>query len=227
MTTYIILVLLPLAASYYVGWRFKNKAQQFGNVHLKNGLTGAQIAKQMLADYGIYDVKILSVEGDLTDHYNPEQKTVNLSQSVYHSNSVLAAAVAAHECGHAVQHAKAYAWLTFRSKIVPVVSITSQFIPFVLMGGVLLVNVFPTLLVLGIFIFALSTLFSIITLPVEFDASARALAWLNNKGYAQNNELDTAKSALNWAASTYVVNAIASVGTLLYYVMILLNRRDE
>lgn len=227
MTTYIILVLLPLAASYYVGWRFKNKAQQFGNVHLKNGLTGAQIAKQMLADNGIYDVKILSVEGDLTDHYNPEQKTVNLSQSVYHSNSVLAAAVAAHECGHAVQHAKAYAWLTFRSKIVPVVSITSQFIPFVLMGGVLLVNVFPTLLVLGIFIFALSTLFSIITLPVEFDASARALAWLNNKGYAQNNELDTAKSALNWAASTYVVNAIASVGTLLYYVMILLNRRDE
>lgn len=227
MTTYIILVLLPLAASYYVGWRFKNKAQQFGNVHLKNGLTGAQIAKQMLADNGIYDVKILSVEGDLTDHYNPEQKTVNLSQSVYHSNSVLAAAVAAHECGHAVQHAKAYAWLTFRSKIVPVVSITSQFIPFVLMGGVLLVNVFPTLLFLGIFIFALSTLFSIITLPVEFDASARALAWLNNKGYAQNNELDTAKSALNWAASTYVVNAIASVGTLLYYVMILLNRRDE
>jgi hypothetical protein len=227
MTSYFILVLLPLAASYYVGWRFKAKANQFSNEHLRNGLTGAQIAKQMLADNGIYDVKVLSVEGDLTDHYNPEQKTVNLSQSVYHSNSVLAAAVAAHECGHAVQHAKAYAWLNFRSKIVPIVSITSQFIPFVLMGGVLLVNVFPTLLVLGIVIFAMSTLFSLITLPVEFDASSRALAWLNQKGYVQNNEAVTAKSALNWAASTYVVNAIASVGTLLYYVMILLNRRDD
>lgn len=226
MTAYIILVLLPIAASYFIGWRFKTKSKQYAEHFLQNGLTGAQIAEHMLHDHGIYDVKILSVEGQLTDHYNPANKTVNLSQVVYHSNSVLAAAVAAHECGHAVQHAKAYSWLTLRSKIVPVVSITSQFIPFVLMGGVLMINVFPQLLLLGIVVFAMSTLFSIITLPVEFDASNRALAWLNTKGYLVGSESGEAKTALNWAASTYVVNAIASIGTLMYYVLLFVGRRD-
>lgn len=223
---YIILVLLPLAASYFVGWRFKNKSKEYSEIRMNNGITGAQIATQMLNDHGIYDVKVQSVEGELTDHYNPQNKTVNLSQTVFHSNSVLAAAVAAHECGHAVQHAKAYSWLTLRSAVVPVVSITSQFIPFVLMGGVLLINVFPQLLLIGIVIFALSTLFTLITLPVEFDASSRALSWLNNKGYFRGSESTIAKNALNWAASTYVINALASIGTLLYYVMIFMNRRD-
>ncbi|MES2381706.1 MAG: zinc metallopeptidase [Bacteroidota bacterium] len=226
MLPYLILVLLPIAASYFIGWRFKAKAKQYAESFLQNGLTGAQIAERMLHDHGIYDVKVLSVEGQLTDHYNPANKTVNLSQVVYHSNSVLAAAVAAHECGHAVQHAKAYSWLMLRSKVVPVVSITSQFIPFVLMGGVLMINIFPQLLLLGIVIFALSTLFSIITLPVEFDASKRALAWLNTKGYVVGREANEAKTALNWAASTYVMNAIASIGTLMYYVLLFTGRRD-
>lgn len=226
MLPYLILVLLPIAASYFIGWRFKSKAKQYAESFLQNGLTGAQIAEHMLHDHGIYDVKVLSVEGQLTDHYNPANKTVNLSQVVYHSNSVLAAAVAAHECGHAVQHAKAYSWLMLRSKVVPVVSITSQFIPFVLMGGVLMINIFPQLLLFGIIIFALSTLFSIITLPVEFDASKRALAWLNTKGYVVGSEASEAKTALNWAASTYVMNAIASIGTLMYYVLLFTGRRD-
>jgi Zn-dependent membrane protease YugP len=182
----------------------------------------------MLNDHGIYDVKVQSTEGELTDHYHPEHKTVNLSHDVYYGKSVIAAAVAAHECGHAVQHAKAYAWLQFRSSVVPVVSVASRYVQWVLLGGVLLLNAFPALLLVGILLFAATTLFSIITLPVEFDASKRALEWLNNKGIVRKEEYPMTKDALKWAASTYVVAAIASVATLLYYVQIFMgSRRDS
>lgn len=213
--------------SFYVSWRFKSKVKEYSQIGLANHLTGAEIAEQMLHDHGIYDVKILSSEGQLTDHYNPENKTVNLSHDVYYGRSVISAAVAAHECGHAVQHAKAYAWLTFRSSVVPVVSIASTYVQWILLAGIVLINVFRPLLLLGILLFAVITLFSIITLPVEFDASKRALAWLNTKGMVRKDEYPMTKDALKWAASTYVVAALASVATLLYYVQIYLGGRRD
>jgi Zn-dependent membrane protease YugP len=188
-------------------------------------MSGREIAEKMLADHGIRDVKVISVEGQLTDHYNPADKTVNLSEAVYNQRNAAAAAVAAHECGHAVQHATAYSWLEMRSKLVPVVSVASNYVQWILIGGILMIKTFPQLLLIGIIIFAATTLFSIITLPVEYDASNRALAWLENKQMLNREEQAGAKDALKWAARTYVVAAIGSIATLLYYVMIYMNRR--
>jgi Zn-dependent membrane protease YugP len=222
----IIYIILPMLLSLYVSWRFKSKVKEYSQVGLANQLSGAEIAEKMLRDSGITDVQILSTEGELTDHYHPEKKTVNLSHDVYYGRSVIAAAVAAHECGHAVQHAKAYAWLTFRSKVVPIVSVTSRYVQWVLLGGIFLINTFPQLLLIGIILFAATTLFTIITLPVEFDASKRALAWLDSNGIVRKDEYPMTKDALKWAASTYVVAAIASIATLLYYAQIYMGRRD-
>jgi uncharacterized protein len=222
----ILYIIIPLALSFYVSWRFKSKVKEYSQIGLANHLTGAEIAKMMLTDNGIYDVQILSTEGELTDHYHPDKKTVNLSHDVYYGRSVIAAAVAAHEVGHAVQHAKGYAWLRFRSSVVPVVSIASKYVQWILLIGVFTVNTFPALLLLGIVLFALTTVFSVITLPVEFDASNRALAWLDTKGIVRKDEYPMTKDALKWAASTYIVAAIASIATLLYYLQIYMGRRD-
>ena len=220
------LMIALLIMSLIVSWRFKSKFKQYSEVMLSNGLAGKEIAEKMLADHGITDVKVISVEGQLTDHYNPQDKTVNLSPDVYHGRSVAAAAVAAHECGHAVQHATAYSWLQFRSAMVPALTVTSKYLTWVLIGGVLMLNTFPALLGIGVLMFALTTIFSFVTLPVEFDASDRAIAWLTNKGITISQETETAKSALKWAASTYVVAALSSLATLLYYASMLLGRRD-
>jgi hypothetical protein len=179
----------------------------------------------MLADHGIRDVQVISVEGQLTDHYNPTDKTVNLSEAVYNQRNAAAAAVAAHECGHAVQHAQAYSWLEMRSKLVPVVSVASNWVQWVLIAGILMIKSFPQLLLVGIVLFAATTLFSVITLPVEYDASNRALAWLENKHMLTREEQAGAQDALKWAARTYVVAAIGSIATLLYYIMVYTNRR--
>lgn len=224
---WIILVLIPMLASMFVSWRFKSKAQRYAQTGLSSGMSGREIAEKMLHDNGIHDVKVVSVEGHLSDHYNPQNKTVNLSPDVYSGRSILAAAVAAHECGHAVQHARAYSWLQFRSAMVPVLSITSNWVMWVLLGGILLINTFPALIWIGIGMFAFTTLFSFVTLPVEFDASRRALAWLDSTGMTRSQEHEEAKGALRWAASTYVVSALASLGTLLYYVMIAMGARRD
>jgi len=190
-------------------------------------MSGREIAEQMLRDNGIYDVQVISVEGHLTDHYNPANKTVNLSPEVYSGQSVAAAAVAAHECGHAVQHATAYNWLTMRSTLVPIVQFSSNIVQWVLLAGILLMQAFPMLLLGGIVLFAMTTLFAFITLPVEFDASNRALAWLNRTNITYGEQHEKAKDALKWAAMTYVVAAIASLVTLLHYVMIFLGNRER
>lgn len=212
-----------------IGWlvqmQLKRKFKEYSKIQLGSGLTGKDIAEKMLRESGITDVKVISVRGQLTDHYNPLNKTVNLSEVVYNHANAAAAAVAAHECGHAVQHAKAYTWLQFRSALVPVVSFGSKYVQWVLLAGILLVSVFPALLFFGILMFAAITLFSFITLPVEFDASKRALAWLDSSSVATNLEHDQAKNALFWAAMTYVVAALSSLATLMYYVMIYLGGR--
>jgi Zn-dependent membrane protease YugP len=179
----------------------------------------------MLRDSGITDVKIGSVEGQLTDHYNPADKTINLSREVYEGRSISSAAIAAHETGHAVQHARAYAWLGFRSNLVPIVSFTSKWVTWILLAGVLMIRTFPALLLVGIVLFALTTLFSFITLPVEIDASRRALAWLSNAGITSYQNHDKAQDALKWAAYTYVIAALGSLATLLYYIMIFTGSR--
>ena len=222
----LLYIIVPLLLSFCVSWRFKSKVKEYSQIGLSNHLTGAEIAQQMLSDNGIYDVQIFSAEGELTDHYNPEKKTVNLSHDVYYGRSVISAAVAAHEVGHAVQHAKGYAWLKFRSAVVPVVSVASKYVQWILLGGVLLIKTFPQLLLIGILLFAATTVFTVITLPVEFDASRRALAWLDTKGIVRKEEYPMTKDALKWAASTYVVAAIASIATLLYYLQIYMGRRD-
>jgi len=181
----------------------------------------------MLRENGIYDVKVVSVEGFLSDHYNPLTKTVNLSPEVYQGNSVAAAAVAAHECGHAVQHATAYSWLMLRSRLVPVVQVSASLVQWILLAGVLLINTFPQLLLGGIILFGVVTVFSVITLPVEFDASKRALAWLNTTNVTNQQEYPKAKDALKWAAMTYVVAALASIVTLVQYILIFLGGRDR
>ena len=214
-----------MLVSWLVSNQLKNKFEKYSKLHLQNGMSGAEIAEKMLADHGIRDVRVISTPGRLTDHYNPADKTVNLSEAVYNQRNAAAAAVAAHECGHAVQHATAYSWLTMRSKLVPVVSVASNYVQWILIGGILMINTFPNLLLIGIVIFAATTLFSIVTLPVEYDASNRALAWLENKRMLNQEEQAGAKDALNWAARTYVVAAIGSIATLLYYVMIYMNRR--
>jgi Zn-dependent membrane protease YugP len=220
--------LLFLGISMFVSNRLKKKFNQYNEVYLASGLSGKEIAERMLRDNGIYDVQVVSVQGFLSDHYDPIKKTVNLSPEVYHNRTVSAAAVSAHECGHAVQHATAYTWLMMRSRLVPIVQFSSNTVQWILMGGILLVNIFPTLLLVGILLFALTTLFTVVTLPVEFDASNRGLAWLQNAGVTTSNEFPKAKDALKWAAMTYVVAALASVATLAQYVMIFLGgrRRD-
>ncbi len=205
--------------------RLKSKFAKYSKLSLQNGLSGKEIAEKMLADNNIYDVKVISVKGRLTDHYNPRDKTVNLSEAVYDQRNAAAAAVAAHECGHAIQHAIGYSWLTFRSKMVPTVSIAGKLAQFVLIGGILLINAFPSLILVGILLFAATVVFSFVTLPVEYDASNRALAWLHNKNMLTQDEQNGAKDALKWAARTYVVAAVASLVTLLYYVMVYMNRR--
>ena len=215
-----------MLASWLVSQRLQSKFDKYSKLHLQNNMSGAEIAEKMLADHGIRDVRVISTPGRLTDHYNPADKTVNLSEAVYNQRNAAAAAVAAHEVGHAVQHATAYSWLEMRSKLVPVVSFTSNIIQWVLLAGVLLINTFPSLLLIGIVLFALTTLFAFITLPVEYDASNRALAWLDNKRMLTREEHAGASDALKWAARTYVVAAIGSLGTLLYYLMIYMGRRD-
>jgi Zn-dependent membrane protease YugP len=220
-----ILIIGITLASWLVSNRLQSKFDHYSKVQLQNGMSGAEIAQKMLDDHGIRDVRVISTPGRLTDHYNPADKTVNLSEAVYNQRNAAAAAVAAHEVGHAVQHATAYSWLQFRSTIVPTVNAVSKVIPFVLIGGILMIKSFPGLLLIGISLFALTTIFSFITLPVEYDASHRALAWLENKHVITREEQAGAKDALKWAARTYVVAAIASLATLLYYVSIYNNRR--
>jgi len=225
MTIWIIFGVFALL-SWLISMQLRNKFKKYSEIPVNYGLTGKDIAEKMLADNGIYDVKVQSVEGELTDHYNPVQKTINLSRAVCYGSNVSAAAVAAHECGHAVQHAKAYAWLTMRSSLVPVVNFASQWVQWVLLAGIFLLNTFPQLLLIGIILFATTTLFSFITLPVEINASQRALAWLTNAGITSYNTLPKAQSALKWAAYTYVVAALSSLATLVYYLFIFLGRRD-
>lgn len=225
----LLLMGVIMLASWLVGWQLKNKFEKYSKVHLRNGMSGAEIATKMLHDHGIYDVKVISTPGRLTDHYNPMDKTVNLSEAVYNQRNAAAAAVAAHEVGHAVQHATAYSWLTMRSKLVPVVNIASNLVQWVLIGGIVLIQLYnnTTVLLIGVVLFALTTVFSIITLPVEYDASNRALKWLETKNMVTREELSGAKDSLKWAARTYVVAALASIGTLLYYVMILIGARSS
>jgi len=206
--------------SWIVSAVLKSKFKKYSKVALDNGMSGREVAERMLRDYGIFDVKVVSVQGHLSDHYNPLDKTVNLSPEVYSGRSISAAAVAAHECGHAVQHSTAYAWLNFRSKLVPAVSFSSKWVQWILLAGILLVNTFPALLFAGIVLFALTTFFSFVTLPVEINASQRALAWLSNAGITSYQNHDMAQDALKWAAYTYVVAALGSLATLLYYIMI-------
>lgn len=221
---YGILIVFMLI-SWLVSMRLKSKFKQYSEIAFRGNMTGAQVAAKMLGDNNITDVKIVSVEGQLTDHYNPIDKTVNLSPEVYNGRSVAAAAVAAHECGHAVQHAHAYMWLGMRSKLVPAVSFASRYMQWILLAGVLTITVFPYLLLFGIVMFTATTIFSFITLPVEFDASNRALAWLDSSGITSSQEHEMAKDALKWAAMTYVVAALSSLATLVYYISIFLRRR--
>ena len=223
--SYMILAGAIMLVSWLVSNRLKSKFEKYSKLSLQNGMSGAEIAEKMLADNGIRDVRVISTPGQLTDHYNPLDKTVNLSEAVYNQRNAAAAAVAAHECGHAVQHAVGYEWLTMRSKLVPVVNIASNWMQWILLGGILMIKTFPALLLVGIIIFAATTVFSIITLPVEYDASNRALAWLENKRMLTRDEQAGAKDALKWAARTYVVAALGSIATLLYYVSIYMNRR--
>lgn len=223
-------MIIVALVSFIVQWRFKSKFNHYAEVSLLSGLTGKEVAERMLQDNNICDVQVISVEGQLTDHYNPANKTVNLSPDVYYSRSVAAAAVAAHECGHAVQHAKAYAWLSLRSALVPVINVASTLTQWTLFIGVMLLFFThnPFVLAIGVAALALVTLFSFITLPVEFDASNRALLWLNNNYNVMQTreEHDQAKDALWWAAMTYVVAALSSLATLVYYASFLFNRRN-
>ncbi len=218
-----LLLIVIMIASAAVQWRLRSKFKEYGQVGLRSNLTGREVAAKMLRDNGIYDVQIISTDGSLTDHYDPTNKTVNLSADVYNERSVAAAAVAAHECGHAVQHAQAYSFLQFRSAMVPALSAVSRFMPFILLAGVLMLRTSLIPLGVGIALFALTTLFSFITLPVEFDASRRALAWMDRNGVVTAQEHEGAKDALWWAAMTYVVAALSSLATLLYYVSIFLS----
>ena len=222
-----IVSLIFVGISMLVSMVLKNKFKTYSKVPLANGMTGKEVAEKMLRENGIYDVKVISVDGFLSDHYNPANKTVNLSPDVYNGNSISSAAVAAHECGHAVQHAAAYSWLAMRSKLVPMVQVSSSLVNWVLLIGVLMINRFPQLLLVGIALFAVTVVFSLITLPVEFDASRRALAWLNNTNVTNQQEYPKAKDALKWAAMTYVVAALAAVVTLIQYIFIYLGNRNR
>ncbi len=205
--------------------RLRSKFKTYSELAIGSGLSGKEIADRMLADHGIQGVKVISVQGELTDHYNPQNRTVNLSEAVYHGRNAASAAVAAHECGHAVQHSTAYPWLSFRSRLVPVVSLASGILPWVLMGGILLLSRFPELLLVAILLQAGVTLFTLITLPVEYDASNRALVWMKTKGIVRSSEYTAAADALAWAARTYVVAALAAIAQLVYLIMLYSGRR--
>ena len=223
MNIYILMIVIMLV-SMLVQHMLQSRFSKYSQVGLPNGMTGADVARKMLADHGIYDVKVVPTNGMLTDHFNPQTKTVALSEGVYASRSVAAAAVAAHECGHAVQHAHGYAALRMRSALVPVVNFASNIVQWVLLAGVIFINVFPALLWIGIILFATTTLFSFVTLPVEINASARAISWLTQTGITDSQTRPMAIDALKWAAYTYVVAALGSLATLLYYIG--LARRD-
>jgi uncharacterized protein len=228
MTPGIMIVsIVFLLLSMLVSGILKSKFSAYGKVGLMRGLTGREIAEKMLRENGIYDVKVVSVQGFLSDHYNPITKTVNLSPEVYNGASIAAAAVSAHECGHAIQHASAYQWLMLRSRLVPFVQFSSSIVQWVLLAGIFAMNIFPQLLLGGIILFAVTTLFAFITLPVEFDASRRALAWLERTNVTNAQEYPKAKDALKWAAMTYVVAAVASIVTLIQYILIYNNRSRE
>jgi Zn-dependent membrane protease YugP len=225
MGIYLISIVFMLIG-WLVSMQLKRKFKEYSLTPISSGMSGQQIAERMLRDNNIHDVKVISVEGRLTDHYNPLDKTVNLSHDVFYGRNAAAAAVSAHECGHAVQHARAYSMLQLRSALVPVVSFASQWVTWVLLAGILLINTFPSLLLIGITLFAATTAFSFITLPVEFDASKRALVWLESANITTSQEHAQSKDALWWAAMTYVVAALAALATLMYYVMIYMGRRD-
>ena len=211
--------------SYAVQANLERKFAKYSKIGTANGMTGADVARQMLRDNGLYDVRITCVEGKLTDHYNPVDNTVNLSKGVYYGNDIASAAVAAHECGHAVQHAAGYAPVKLRSSLVPVVQFSSRWVTWVLLAGIFALNFFPQILLLGICLFAMTTLFSFVTLPVETDASQRAMGWIVNSGVSDRNTAVYARDALRAAAYTYVVAALSSLGTLIYYITIYNNRR--
>ena len=219
-----LLILVIGGIGMLVQMQLKSKFSKYSRMHLSNGLSGKEIAEKMLADNNISDVKVISTPGALTDHYNPANKTVNLSESVYNERNAAAAAVAAHECGHAVQHARAYPWLQLRSRLVPTVNISSKLASFLLIAGIFTVNTFPSLLLIGILFFAATVIFTFVTLPVEYDASNRALAWLKDKNMLTPQEQGGAEDSLKWAARTYVVAAISSLVTLFYYLNIYSNR---
>ncbi|QTD39051.1 zinc metallopeptidase [Polaribacter batillariae] len=231
MGLYILIGAISLV-SWLVSNQLKSKFKKYSKIQLRNGMSGAEIASKMLADNGIFDVKVISTPGRLTDHYNPKDKTVNLSEAVYNQRNAVAAAVAAHEVGHAVQHAKAYSYLTMRSQLVPIVSITSKFSQWLVIGGLILgaasgkVGVGFYIAIAGLVFMGLATLFSFITLPVEYDASNRALAWLQNKNMVTREEYAGSKDALKWAARTYLVAALGSLAMLLYWGLQVLGNRD-
>ncbi|MDC1465672.1 zinc metallopeptidase [Polaribacter sp.] len=231
MGFYILIGAISLI-SWLVSDKLKSKFKKYSKIQLRNGMSGAEIAEKMLTDNGIFDVKVISTPGKLTDHYNPQNKTVNLSESVYNQRNAASAAVAAHEVGHAVQHAQAYSYLTMRSQLVPIVSVTSKFSQWLVFGGLILGAASSTagvgfyIAVTGLVFMGFATLFSFITLPVEYDASNRALAWLQSKNMVSQEELAGAKDALQWAARTYLVAALGSLAMLLYWGMSILGGRD-
>lgn len=231
MMGYYILAGVLFLISSFVSSKLKSKFKHYSQTQLQNGMSGKEVAEKMLADNNIHDVKVVSVAGMLTDHYNPAKKTVNLSEGVYHQRNAAAAAVAAHECGHAVQHATAYSWLQLRSQIVPAVSISSKLSNIVIMAGLVMTTIASfgaignTVFLIGILLFAMTTAFAFITLPVEFDASKRALVWLEKENMVTQQEHSGAKDALKWAARTYVVAAVGSLATLLYFIMMFMGRR--
>ena len=222
---YWILFIFIAILSHSVQANLDRKFKKYSQIPTRDGSSGRDVAQRMLADHGLTDVRITCVEGQLSDHYNPETNTVNLSKDVYYGRTMMAAAVAAHECGHAVQHAKKYAPVQMRSALVPVVQFSSQIVTIVLLMGILVVQTFPGLMIAGIVLFALTTLFSFVTLPVEVDASSRALAWLKHTSHNDSQTMTAAQDALKAAAYTYVVAAVSSLGTLVYYIMIFLSRR--
>ncbi|KIA83754.1 membrane protein [Kaistella solincola] len=235
MTGYYLIIGISMLVSWLVSARLKSKFQHYSQVHLRNGLSGKEIAEKMLRDNNINDVRVISVPGQLTDHYNPADKTVNLSEGVYMQRNAAAAAVAAHECGHAVQHAVGYSMLQLRSKLVPMVNISSNLMQFVLIAGIVLMgatrtienpNGNTTVLAIGVALFAVTTLFAFVTLPVEYDASKRAMVWLKNTGTVTSEEYVGVKDSLTWAARTYVVAALGSLAQLLYWASMLMGRRD-
>jgi neutral zinc metallopeptidase len=232
MLIYYVIIGVIALFSWLVSNRLQQKFDYYSKVYLRNGMSGAEITQKMLQDHGIYDVKVISTPGRLTDHYNPIDKTVNLSETVYNQRNAAAAAVAAHECGHAVQHAQAYSWLTLRSKLVPVVSVSSSLSQWLILGGLILgagakMGFGYYLAVLGVILFAVTTAFAFITLPVEYDASGRALAWLKDKNMLSQEEYKGAEDSLKWAARTYVVAALGSLAQLLYWAYRLLGSNRD